>query len=423
MSLHSSNMSNGQEYTHSNKANESNTEEEEMKQDVTATTEFETNWDKIVESFDHMGLQDDLLRGIYAYGWEKPSGIQQRAIIPVVLKHDSICQAQSGTGKTGAFSIASLQRIDATNPACQVLILSPVRELARQTYEVINALKSYMKITSHVCIGGTSVRDDIAALSTGRQIVVGTPGRVNSMISRGILRLKALHLFILDEADEMLSRGFKEQIYECFQYLPSEVQVALFSATMPLDVLQLSERFMRKAVRILVKKEEITLDGIRQWYVAVDKEDYKLATLFDLYESLTIIQAIIFVNTKRKAVWLRDKMVQNDFTVSVIHGDMVPRERELVMKEFRSGTTRVLISTDLLARGIDVNTVSLVINYDLPRFQESYIHRIGRSGRYGKKGCAINFVPDEDEVMLRQLESFYDTQINELPAKMDDVAD
>eukprot|EP00483_Globobulimina_turgida_P003501 UN03507 len=239
------------------------------------------------------------------------------------------------------------------------------------------------------------------------------------MISRGILRLKSLDLFILDEADEMLSRGFKEQIYECFQYLPQNVQAALFSATMPVEVLGLTKRFLRNPVRILVKKEELTLDGVKQFYVAVEKEGYKLETLFDLYESLQIIQAIIFVNTRRKVMWLRDKMMQNDFTVSCIHGDLTPKERAFVMKEFRSGTTRVLISTDLLSRGIDVNTVSLVINYDLPRFKESYIHRIGRSGRYGKKGCAINFVPDEDAAQLRELETFYDTIIDELPAKVD----
>ena len=390
----------------------------EMKKD----DQFETNWDKIIESFEHMNLREDLLRGIYSYGWDKPSGIQQRAIMPTILKHDIIAQAQSGTGKTGTFSISSLQRVDTNNPLCQILILSPVRELARQTFNVINNLGSYIKgLTTHMCIGGTSIRQDITALIEGRQIVVGTPGRVNDMISKGVLKLSSLELFILDEADEMLSRGFKDQIYNTFQYLPQDVQVALFSATMPIEVLQLTKRFMRDPVRILVKDKEVTLDGIKQYYIAVEKEDYKLATLFDLYESLTIVQAIIFVNTRKKVMWLRDKMLQNDFTVSCIHGDLLPRDRELIMKEFRSGTSRVLISTDLLSRGIDVNTVSLVINYDLPRFKESYIHRIGRSGRYGKKGCAINFVPDVDEEKLRAIETFYDTQIDELPQDLSKV--
>jgi len=383
---------------------------------------FETNWDKIIESFEHMNLSEDLLRGIFSYGWEKPSGIQQRAIRPMIEGRDIIAQAQSGTGKTGTFSIASLQRVNIKNPLCQILILSPVRELARQTFNVITKLGLYIDgLTCHLMIGGTSIRNDITALNEGRQIIVGTPGRVNDMIEKGVLKLKNLSLFILDEADEMLSRGFKEQIYNTFQYLPTDVQVALFSATMPLEVLNLTKRFMREPVRILVKNKEVTLDGIKQFYIAVEKEEYKLATLFDLYESLTIVQAIIFVNTRKKVMWLRDKMMQHDFTVSCIHGDLLSKDRELVMKEFRSGTTRVLISTDLLSRGIDVNTVSLVINYDLPRFKESYIHRIGRSGRYGKKGCAINFVPDEHEEKLRSIETFYDTVIDELPEDLSKV--
>jgi len=237
----------------------------------------------------------------------------------------------------------------------------------------------------------------------------------------GVLSLKSLSLFVLDEADEMLSRGFKEQIYEIFQFVPKDVQVALFSATMPLEVLHLSQLFLRNPVRILVKNEEVTLDGIKQHYVAVEREEYKLATLFDLYQHLTIIQAIIFVNSRKKAMWLKDKMTQNDFTVSCIHGDLQQKDREFVMKEFRSGTSRVLISTDLLSRGIDVNTVSLVINYDLPKIKESYIHRIGRSGRYGKKGVAINFVTDDDGFQLREIEKFYETKIDELPADLKDI--
>jgi len=383
--------------------------------------QFETNWQEVVESFDLMKLKEDLLRGIYAYGFEKPSAIQQRGILPVIQRRDTIAQAQSGTGKTATFSIAALQRLDPNISQCQVLVLAPTRELAQQIHKVMKSLGTYLDVTTRACVGGTAVREDIQQLANGVQIVVGTPGRVNDMINRGALRLKDLKLFCLDEADEMLSRGFKEQIYDCFQYLPSEVQVALFSATMPNEILQLTERFMRNPVRILVKKEELTLDGIKQYYVAVEKEDYKLATLYDLYESLTITQAIIYCNTRRKVMWLTDKMKQHDFTVSAMHGDMFQKERELIMKEFRSGSTRVLITTDLLARGIDVYTVSLVINYDLPMNRENYIHRIGRSGRYGRKGVAINFVADEDESKLRDIETFYNTKIDELPMEVDTI--
>jgi len=396
-------------------------EDQENDQKMQKSEQFETNWDKVVESFDHMSLKEDLLRGIYAYGFEKPSAIQQRGIIPVIQKRDTIAQAQSGTGKTATFSIAALQRLDPNEAQCQVLVLAPTRELAQQIHKVMKSLGTYLEVTTRACVGGTAVREDIQQLANGVQVVVGTPGRVNDMISRGALRLKALKLFCLDEADEMLSRGFKEQIYDCFQYLPSEVQVALFSATMPNEILQLTERFMRNPVRILVKKEELTLDGIKQYYVAVEKEDYKLATLYDLYESLTITQAIIYCNTRRKVMWLTDKMKQHDFTVSAMHGDMYQKERELIMREFRSGSTRVLITTDLLARGIDVYTVSLVINYDLPMNRENYIHRIGRSGRYGRKGVAINFVCDEDEPKLREIETFYNTKIDELPMEVDSI--
>merc|ERR1711964_659517 len=277
------------------------------------------------------------------------------------------------------FSIATLQAIDLAIKDTQALILAPTRELAQQIHKVVNALGDYMNLTSHACVGGTAVRDDIRMLVQGVQIVVGTPGRVNDMINRNALRLDRLKQFILDEADEMLSRGFKDQIYDVFQFLPANVQVCLFSATMPIEILQITKRFMRESVRILVKRAELTLDGIKQFYVMVEKEDWKLDTLCDLYETLTITQAIIYCNTRRKVDWLTDKMTQRDFTVSAMHGDMTQQERELIMKEFRSGSSRVLITTDLLARGIDVQQVSLVINYDLPSNRENYIHRIGRS--------------------------------------------
>merc|ERR1719493_634015 len=375
----------------------------------------ETNWKEVCESFDDMKLKDDLLRGIYAYGFEKPSYIQQRGIIPVVKGHDTIAQAQSGTGKTATFSIAALQCISENSQDCQVLVLAPTRELAQQIHKVLNALGDYMKVTCHACVGGTLVKDDMKTLRDGAQIVVGTPGRVNDMINRNALRLEKLRMFILDEADEMLSRGFKDQIYDVFQYLPSEVQVCLFSATMPMEILNITKRFMRKPVKILVKKEQLTLDGIKQFYVAVEKEEWKLDTLCDLYETLTITQAIIYCNTRRKVEWLMEKMTQRDFTVCTMHADLEQKDRDLVMREFRSGSSRVLLSTDLLARGIDVQQVSLVINYDIPRDIENYLHRIGRSGRFGRKGVAINFVTNSDVRAIRGIEQFYQTQIDELP--------
>jgi translation initiation factor 4A len=367
-----------------------------------------------------MNLPENLLRGIYAYGFEKPSAIQQRAIVPCIQGHDTIAQAQSGTGKTGTFSIACLAQLNPSERDCQFLILAPTRELAQQIHKVLTSLAEFMDITAHACVGGTAVRDDIRILQAGVQVVVGTPGRVSDLINRQVLRLDKLKTFCLDEADEMLSRGFKDQIYQIFQFLPHEVQVLLFSATMPNDILAITTKFMRNPIRILVKRDEITLDGIKQFYIAVEQEGWKLDTLCDLYETLTITQAIIYCNTRRKVDWLTDKMTQRDFTVSSMHGDMEAEKRQLIMKEFRSGSSRVLISTDLLARGIDVQQVSLVINYDLPTIRENYIHRIGRSGRFGRKGVAINLVTNEDAGMLKELQQFYNTQIEEMPV---DVAD
>ncbi|CAH3028214.1 unnamed protein product, partial [Porites evermanni] len=382
----------------------------------------QTTWDEVHESFDHMKLKENLLRGIYAYGFEKPSAIQQRAIVPCCKGLDVIAQAQSGTGKTATFSIAILQQLDVTSRRCQALILAPTRELAQQIQKVVIALGDYMDARCHACIGGTNVRTDIKTLKEeGTHIVVGTPGRVFDMISRNALQTDTIKMFVLDEADEMLSRGFKDQIYDVFQKIPSSVQVLLLSATMPQDVLEVTKRFMRDPVQILVKKEELTLEGIKQFYIHVEKEDWKLETLCDLYETLTITQAVIFLNTRRKVDWLQGKMMEKDFTVSSMHGDMDQKEREVIMKEFRSGSSRVLITTDLLARGIDVQQVSLVINYDLPGNRENYIHRIGRGGRFGRKGVAINFVTDEDKRILQDIETFYNTVIEEMPMNVADL--
>ncbi|KAG0336818.1 translation initiation factor eIF4A [Podila horticola] len=384
-------------------------------------TEIESNWDEIVDNFDNMNLSPELLRGIYAYGFERPSSIQQRAILPVVKGHDVIAQAQSGTGKTATFSISALQKLDLSNPQCQALILAPTRELAQQIQKVVIALGDFMKVTCHACIGGTNVREDMKILGDGAQVVVGTPGRVFDMINRGALKTDHMKMFILDEADEMLSRGFKDQIYDVFQRLPPSTQVVLLSATMPADVMEVTTKFMRDPIRILVKKDELTLEGIKQFYVAVEKEEWKLDTLCDLYETVTITQAVIFCNTRRKVDWLTEKLTAREFTVSAMHGDMEQGQREVIMKEFRSGSSRVLIATDLLARGIDVQQVSLVINYDIPANKENYIHRIGRGGRFGRKGVAINFITADDTRMLREIEQFYSTQVLEMPMNVADL--
>ena len=388
-----------------------------------------------VASFDDMPLHQSLLRGVYSHGFERPSPIQQRAIVPMTRGGDIIGQAQSGTGKTGAFSIGLLQRLDwRLRRVPQALVLSPTRELAHQTRDVVSSIGSYLASSSsssaepssasslppdaafcHPFVGGTRVADDVRRLQAGATAVaVGTPGRVADLIRRGALRTSLLKVLVLDEADEMLSQGFSDQVYEIFKFLPKDVQVALFSATMPDDVLQLTTKFMRTPTRILVKKESLTLEGIRQFYVAVE-EEHKLETLMDLYESVSVAQSVIFANTRRKVDWLASALNAEHHTVSAMHAEMARGERDKVMGAFRNGASRVLVTTDLVARGIDVHHVNVVINVDLPTNTESYLHRIGRGGRFGKKGIAINFVSRRDVDVLREIEAHYHTQIDELP--------
>lgn len=370
-----------------------------------------------IPTFDDMPLHQNLLRGIYSYGFEKPSNIQQRAIAPFTRGGDIIAQAQSGTGKTGAFSIGLLQRLDFRHNVVQALVLSPTRELALQTAEVISRIGEFLSDGSKFCetfVGGTRVQDDLRKLLAGVIVGVGTPGRVCDLTSRGALRTDSLRVLVLDEADEMLSQGFSDQIYNIFRYLPKDIQVALFSATMPDDVLELTTKFMREPVRILVKRESLTLEGIKQFFIAVE-EEHKLDTLMDLYETVSIAQSVIFANTRRKVNWIADSLNKSHHSVSSMHSEMSKGERERVMNTFRSGSSRVLVTTDLVARGIDVHHVNIVINFDLPTNKENYLHRIGRGGRYGRKGVAINFVTDKDVEMLHDIEGHYHTQIEELP--------
>lgn len=379
-----------------------------------------TNYEESVDQFDDFGMKDLLLRGVYGHGFDHPSTIQQRAIMPIMKGLDVLAQSQSGTGKTATFTIGALERIDETKKTTQALILAPTRELALQIQSVVHALGEFMDVSCHACIGGTSLEADIEAFRAGAQIVVGTPGRVLDVIQRRILDTRDIKMFILDEADEMLSRGFKEQIYNIYTVLPEKFQIVLMSATMPPEVLAVTKQFMKDPVSILVKKDELTLEGIKQFYINVNEEKYKIVTLCDIYETITVSQAVIFCNTRASCESVRDALEENDFVVSMIHGDMDQKERDIIMNEFRTGSSRILIATDLLARGIDVQQVSVVINFDLPKDLSSYLHRVGRGGRFGRRGVAINLVTEESQVQLRQIEQYYSTVIEEMP---DNIAD
>jgi len=381
---------------------------------------FETSEDvQIFSTFKEIGLKEDLLKGIYQYGFKNPSAVQQRAIMPILKGRDTIVQSQSGTGKTCVFCLGALQLISKTQRneqrGPQVVILSPTRELAEQTQKVCAALGERLNIRVGSLVGGKKVGDDIKSLEQGVEIVSGTPGRVFHMIHDKHFNTKGVKMLVMDEADEMLNKGFKEQIYDIYRYLPPTTQVVLVSATVPREVLEMTSKFMNNPVRVLVKRDELTLEGIKQFFVSVEKEQWKFDTLCDLYETLTITQAVIFCNTKEKVDWLAEKMRESNFTVSSMHGGMPQEERDTIMHQFRKGRSRVLVSTDLWGRGLDVQQVSLVICYDLPNNRELYIHRIGRSGRFGRKGVAINFVKDDDIRVLRDIEQYYSTQIDEMP--------
>ena len=399
-----------QSATNANQANQAN----QANEDVSNKSKYKdiTSWNELPENL-------SLLRGIYAYGFEHPSPIQAKAILPVLDGLDIVAQAQSGTGKTGCFVIGCLGQIDTSLKTTQAILLSPTRELALQTKRVLDSIGSQIKnLKTQLLIGGTPIDTDISKLKQNPHVVVGCPGRVHDMLRRKQIHPATLKLIVLDEADEMLSQGFKEQIYNIFQFLPKDTQVLLFSATIPDMLYSLIDKFMRDPLKILVKSEMLTLDGIQQYYVALENDSQKYDTLKDLYSMLSMSQCIIYCNSVKRVQDLYDAMTQDNFPVCQIHSNMVKTDRIKSFQEFTSGKSRVLISSNVTARGIDVQQVSTVINFDVPKCIYTYLHRIGRSGRWGRKGRAINFVTRRDVRKMREIEQYYHTNIVELPATL-----
>ena len=380
--------------------------------------DYET-WDEIEE----LQERTDILRGIYSYGFEKPSPIQKRAIKPLMMGYDIIAQAQSGTGKTGCFAVGTLYRIDPTLNAIQAMILAPTRELSRQISSVISAISSQIEgFRSYLLVGGTSTEVDKENLyHTIHHVVIGCPGRVHDMLRRKYIDPRKIRLIVLDEADEMLSQGFKEQVYNIFQFLPVDVQVGLFSATMPTELHGLTEKFMRDPVKILVKSEMLSLEGISQYYVALEDDGVKYATLKDLYGRISMSQCIIYCNSVKKVSDLQEAMAADGYPACCIHSNMDKQERVDSYNNFKTGKYRVLISSNVTARGIDIQQVSTVINFDIPRDVFTYLHRIGRSGRWGRKGLGINFVTRRDMYKLREIKDHYACEINELPGNLNNL--
>ena len=381
------------------------------------------NWDDLMDpewvtEGSWRPISNDILRGIYAYGFEKPSEIQTKAIPTILSGRDVIAQAQSGMGKTGAFSIGTLGCIDIKKPKVQALLMAPTHELVKQTTNVIKALGSNIPgLRVKTLIGGTSIQEDADEIRNScPHVVVGSAGRICDMFRRRYLQGKDIKIMVLDEADEMLSSGFKTQIYNIFQYMPEDIQVALFSATLPPDILELTKKFMRSPVEIRIETEKLNLECITQYYVGLRHDGDKYDTLKDLFSAISVSQCIIYCNSIHRVTDLYRAMVEEGFSVCYIHSGMDKDERDRAFQSFRTGVFRVLISSDITARGIDIQQVSIVINFDITKCPHKYLHRIGRSGRWGRKGVAINFVTKQDSDIMRKIETHYQIEIKELPA-------
>lgn len=372
-------------------------------------------------AWNELDIETSLLRGIYGYGFEKPSSIQQQAIKPLIMGRDIVIQAHSGTGKTATFAIGSLANIDLTLNDTQVLVLSPTKELTIQTAKVFTGLGSMMNgLRIKTLYGGAHFEEGNAFSNKETpHIICGCPGKVFDMMRRSRISCKNIKLVILDEADEVLSSGFKDQVYNIFQYFNSTIQVALVSATLPDSINSIIDKIMRNPVRISVKREMLTLEGITQHYIAVEDDRQKYATLKDLYSLISISSSIIYCNSVKRVQDLYEAMKEDDFSVCRIHSGMERGEREKSFDDFRVGRTRVLISSNVTARGIDIQQVSIVVNFDIPKCVNTYLHRIGRSGRWGRKGVGINLITRRDVTKLKEIEEYYQTQITEMPANLD----
>lgn len=397
------------------------------KENIFTSNEIETpNERETIDEFPEINTWDDLdinpsiLRGVYSHGFERPSPIQQKAILPIVKGRDIIAQAQSGTGKTASFTIGALSLINLKENATQVLVLSPTKELCQQTATVIQSIGALMNGLRVKTLFGGSDLENTSSFSDKNipHIISGCTGRVFDMIRRERLSAKDIKLVVLDEADEMLSSGFREQVHSIFKRLNENVQIALFSATLPEHILPLVNNIMRNPVKIVVKSEMLTLEGIRQYYVAVDDDRQKYLTLKHLFSFLSVSQCIIYCNSIKRVIDLYEAMKEDGFPVCCIHSNMEKVDREKEFKNFRLGESRVLISSNVTARGIDIQQVSIVINFDLPKCIHTYLHRIGRSGRWGRKGVGINFITRRDIQPIKDIEAHYACQIDELPADL-----
>lgn len=363
------------------------------------------------ENFDELGLSEEILRAVTEMGFTKPSPIQAQGIPPVLEGHDVIGQAQTGTGKTAAFGIPVLQKIDTDSNGTQALILCPTRELAVQVSEEIGKLSKYLrKIKIEAIYGGDSIDRQIRSLKKGVHVVVGTPGRVMDHMERGTLNLSQVKMIVLDEADEMLDMGFREDIESILGEMPKERQTILFSATMSKPIMTITKRFQNDPVLIKVVRNELTNQNIEQVYFEV-KPQAKVEVMTRLIDTHGIKSLLVFCNTKRKVDEIVEDLQLRGYASEGIHGDLRQQQRNNVMSKFKSGVTTILVATDVAARGIDVSGLDAVINYDIPMDEEYYVHRIGRTGRAGLPGKAFSLVARDEKYRLRGIEGFTKVKI------------
>jgi superfamily II DNA/RNA helicase len=371
-------------------------------------------------SWEQFELPDEILRGIYSYGFEKPSPIQQKAIYPIKCGREVIAQAQSGTGKTATFTIGSISRLNLSLVGTQILVLAPTRELATQITAVFNGIGTYIpNFSAQTFVGGTSVRDDIMAVEKHPPTVaVGCPGRILDLLRKRVFSTDHIQTIIIDEADEMLSQGFQEQVRSIFESLREDVQALIFSATLNNEVMDITTKFMKDPLKIVMEAEKLSLAGISQYYVSVRTDEDKYDILRQIFAKMTIDQCIIYCNSINRVKQLHDAMTRDGFSVVCIHRDLNKMEREQAFKQFKSCQCRYLISSNITARGIDIQQVNVVVNFDLTRDFHTYLHRIGRSGRWGRKGTAINFLTYYDMRIKEDLENYYRMQILPLPTNI-----
>ena len=370
------------------------------------------------KDFTNLDIKEEFLKGIYVYGFKNPSDIQIKGIKSINTGKDCILQSQSGTGKTGTYLLGVLNN---TPIDMKSLVIAPTRELAKQIYNVASEIGQYSKLKINLFIGGSDFNTDMSNMSS-TNIIIGTIGRIKHILSRKKKFYDSIKIFVCDEADNIFEND-NTDIFEIISNIKSSSQKILISATLNNNVFSISDKFLTEPIKILLKKDEIAVDLISQFYIDTEVEDYKLDVLLDLYNIISTTQAIIFCNTIRKVEWLAEELIKQNFPITAIHSKMSQEERNNIVNEFRDGKTRLLLTTDLLSRGIDIPDVNLVLNYDLPINKENYIHRIGRCGRFGKKGVSITMVKmtDNNEVkFLNRMKNYYKININEIPDNIEE---